>query len=140
VIQTGLNLFRIASQGGSGPFTWYKGGTGKENVFLFTAQGLQQKEVTKSKYTAESVFNLQFGHYNYFMQYVKDRKDEDGVLIAGTYLQYFLANQNNIVGDGLLTEFWKWGSDGNTCNLALRLRDKKIKYLVIDPNIGSVVI
>jgi hypothetical protein len=69
------------------------------------------------------------------MDYIADRKDEDGVLIAGTYLQYFLSNQNNIVSDGLLTEFWKRGSDENTCNLSLRLQDKKIKYLVIDPNI-----
>jgi len=139
IIQTSLNLFRIASQWGSGPFTWYKWWTGKENIFIFTAQGLQQKEIIRNRYTASDVFNLQFGHYNTFMNYVENRKDEDGVLIAGTYLQYFLKNQNNIVGDGLLTEFWKRGSDENTCNLALRLQDKKVKYLVIDPNIWSVV-
>jgi hypothetical protein len=139
LIQTSLNLFRIASQGGSGPFTWYKWWTGKENIFVFTAQGLQQKEVIRNRYTSTDVFNLQFGHYNTFMKYVENRKDEDGVLIAGTYLQYFLKNQNNIVGDGLLTEFWRRWSDENTCNLSLRLQDKKIKYLVIDPNIWSVV-
>jgi hypothetical protein len=53
------------------------------------------------------VFDVQFGNYNDFINYVKDRKDEDGVLVAGTYIQYFLNNQNNLFGDGLLTEFWK---------------------------------
>lgn len=139
IIQTGLNIFRIASQGWSWPFTWYKWWTGKENIFIFTAQWLQQKEITRNSYKANDVFNIQFGHYNPFLSYVKDRKDEDGILIAGTYLQYFLKNQNNIIWDWLLTEFWKRGSDENTCNLALRLQDKKIKYIVIDPNIWSVV-
>ncbi len=139
IFQTWLNLFRIASQWGAGPFTRYKWWTGKENIFLFTQQWLQQKEIIRNSYTSKDVFNLQFGHYNTFINYVADRKDEDGVLIAGTYLQYFLGNQNNIVGDGLLTEFWRRGSDENTCNLALRLQDKKVKYLVIDPNIWSVV-
>jgi hypothetical protein len=139
IIQTWLNLMRIASQWGSGPFTWYKWSTGKENIFLFTNQWIQQKEIQRNNYQASDVFNLQFWHYNTFIQYIKNRKDEDGVLIAGTYLQYFLQNQYNIFFDGLLTEFWKRWSDGNTCNLALRLQDKKIKYLVIDPNIWSVV-
>lgn len=139
IIQTGLNIFRIASQWWSWPFTWYKWWTGKENVFVFTAQWLQQKEITRNNYKANDVFNVQFGHYNSFINYVKDRKDKDGILIAGTYIQYFLKNQKNIIGDWLLTEFWKRGSDENTCNLALRLQDKKVKYLVIDPNIWSVV-
>ena len=59
-------------------------------------------------YNAQDVFNLQFGHYNAFINHVKERKSSDGVLIAGTYLQYFLDNQNNIYADGLLTSFWQW--------------------------------
>ena len=82
---------------------------------------------------------MQFGHYNRFIDTVRDRKDEDGVLIAGTYMQYFLDKQANLSLDGLLTEFWKWTSDENSCAASQRLIDKKIKYLVIDPNIGSVV-
>ena len=58
-------------------------------------------------YNAKDVFNAQFGHYNNFINHVKDRKNDEGVLIAGTYLQYFLGNQNNILADGLLTELWK---------------------------------
>lgn len=38
-----------------------------------------------------------------------------------------------------MTSLWQRGSDENTCNLALRLQDKNLHYLVIDPNIGSVV-
>lgn len=139
LIQTGLNMFRIASQWGSGPFTWYKWYTGKENVFVFSNQGIQQKETIDYNYTAQDVFDLQFGHYNHFLNAVKNRNDDDGILIAGTYIQYFLANQNNITSDGLLGTFRQRGSDENSCNLALRLKDKKIKYLVIDPNIWSVV-
>jgi hypothetical protein len=33
------------------------------------------------------------------MDYTKNRDDNDGVLIAGTYLQYFLDNQKNIKFD-----------------------------------------
>ena len=139
LIQTLFNLTRIASQWWSGPFVRYKWSTGKEVQFLFSAQGFWQQEVIQYNYNAQDVFNLQFGHYNAFINYVKTRKDDDGVLIAGTYLQYFLDNQNNIISDGLLTNLRQWWSDENTCNLNLRLQDKKIKYLVIDPNIWSVV-
>jgi hypothetical protein len=33
-------------------------------------------------YSQKDVFNLQFPHYNKFIEYVKDRADKDGVLIA----------------------------------------------------------
>lgn len=56
----------------------------------------------------DDVFNLQFGHYNSFINAVANRKDDEGILIAGTYLQYFLPNQHNIFSDGLLTSFWQW--------------------------------
>ncbi len=98
---------------------------------------MPQEKITSFGY--DDVFALQFGHYNTFINAVADRKDEDGVLIAGTYLQYFLSNQYNLFGDGLLTSLRQRGADGDTCRLALRLREKNIKYLVIDPNIGSVV-
>lgn len=139
LVQTIFNLFRIASQWWSWPFTWYKWWTGKESVFIFTPQWLSQQEKIQYGYKSQDVFNMQFWHYNSFINYTKDRKDEDWVLIAWTYLQYFLDNQNNIISDWLLTQFWQWWSDENTCNLTLRLQNKKIKYLVIDPNIWSVV-
>jgi hypothetical protein len=72
---------------------------------------LQQKEVTKNGYNWKDVFDLQFAHYNKFINYVENRKDEDGVLIAGTYIQYFLKNQWNINLDGMLSSFWEMGSD-----------------------------
>lgn len=139
LIQTIFNLFRMASQWWSWPFTRYKWATGKESVFIFTAQWLSQQEKIQYNYRAKDVFNIQFWHYNPFLNHITNRKDEDWVLIAGTYLQYFLENQKNIIGDGLLTTFRQRWSDENTCNLALRLQDKKVKYLVIDPNIWSVV-
>jgi hypothetical protein len=138
-VQTILNLVRIASQWWSGPFTRYKGNTAKETIFQFDQNGISQREVIRNGYRSSDVFDLQFGTYNTFLDYVYDRKDEDGVLIAGTYIQYFLRNQNYLFSDGMLSEFWRRWSEGDSCTLALRLKDKKIKYLVIDPNIGSVV-
>lgn len=137
-VQTLLNLFRISSQWGEGPFVWYKGNASREVVYELSSQWILPKEKVNNSYRASDVFNLQFGIYNDFINYVRDRKDEDGVMVAGTYIQYFLENQNNIAGDGLLTELRKWWENGNTCLLAQRLKDKKIKYLVIDPNVGSV--
>lgn len=138
-VQTILNLFRIASQGGAGPFVRYKWNTAVDTTFEFSQSGIAQRQTINNNYRAKNVFDLQFGNYNVFLDYVKDRKDEDGVLVAGTYIQYFLDNQRNLFWDGLLTEFWKRWSEGDLCTLALRLKDKKIKYLVIDPNIGTVV-
>ena len=137
-VQTLFNLIRMASQWWEWPFTWYKWSTGKEQVFTINPQGIVPQEKVSS-FGYDDVFALQFGHYNTFINAVAHRKNEDGILIAGTYLQYFLPNQYNLVGDGLLTSFWQRGAGGDTCRLALRLREKNIKYLVIDPNIGSVV-
>lgn len=100
---------------------------------------LQQKEVVKTGYGWKDVFDLQFPHYNKFIEHVKDRPDTDGVLIAGTYIQYFLRNQRNIKADGMLSRFWEQNSDGNMCKSYQRLKNNHLKYLVIDPNIGTVV-
>lgn len=100
---------------------------------------LQQKEVVKSGYGWKDVFDLQFPHYNKFINYVEDRDDTDGILIAGTYIQYFLKNQHNIKGDGMLDWFREQNSDGNLCKSYQRLKNNNLKYLVIDPNIGTVV-
>jgi hypothetical protein len=99
---------------------------------------LQQQEVVQSKYGRKNVFDLQFPHYNGFIDYVANRKNADGVLIAGTYIQYFLKNQHNLKMDGMLDRFWKETSDGNLCKSYQRLQHDNIKYLVIDPNIGTV--
>jgi hypothetical protein len=34
---------------------------------------------------------------------------------------------------------WKWTSDEDVCASYLRLTDKNLKYIVIDPNIATVV-
>jgi hypothetical protein len=60
-------------------------------------------------------------------------------LIAGTYLQYFLDNQHNLKWDGMLWWFREQTSDNNDCKSYKRLQNSNIKYLVIDPNIWTVV-
>jgi hypothetical protein len=99
---------------------------------------LEAKTKTKYGYTMKEVFNLQFPQYNPIINALKNRKNEDGIVIAGTYIQYFLANQWNLQGDGMLTEFWVKASDGNLCKTYRRLKNDNIKYLIIDPNIGTV--
>jgi len=136
IIQFGFNFIRISSQGGGGPFLRYKMNNGKG---LDISTSLEQKEIVKVGYGQQDVFDLQFPHYNKFINYVKNRKNTDGVLIAGTYMQYFLDNQHNIKGDGMLDWFWEQNSDGNLCKSYQRLQGSNLKYLVIDPNIGTVV-
>ena len=130
-----LNFFRISSQGASGPFLWYKGNVGTATV---VSENLEGRERVQYGYTATDVFNLQFPQYNAIINALKDRNDEDGVVIAGTYLQYFLHNQRNLQMDGLLTTFWVDASDGDICKTYRRIKEHNTKYLVIDPNIGSV--
>lgn len=140
IIQTCFNLVRMSSQWGSWPFVWYKWHVWRDTAFLFDAQwAFGQQEIMNYNYNAKSVFDVQFGHYNPFLDYVADRENEHGVLIAWTYLQYFLQNQYYITSDGLLTKLWQRGSDNNICALDLRLENQNISYIVIDPNIWSVV-
>jgi hypothetical protein len=134
LVQLVLNFFRISSQGANGPFVRYKGNMGTETQFTDT---LETKQKT-AFYTAKDVFNLQFPQYNPIITLLKDRANGEGIIIAGTYLQYFLDNQWNLQGDGLLTNFRVKASDGNLCKAYWRLKNDHIKYLVIDPNIGTV--
>jgi len=118
-----------------GAFVWYKGNVGEETLFTDT---LTMKKQIAYGYTMKKVFDLQFPQYNPIITALKNRSDEDGVTVAGTYIQYFLHNQRNMKWDGMLTEFWKQASDGNLCKTYTRLRDDNTKYLIIDPNIGTV--
>lgn len=79
LVQFVLNFARISSQGGGGPFMWYKmtNGTATE-----ITTDLQQKQTVKAGYGRKDVFDLQFPHYNKFIDYVAKRSDTDGVLIA----------------------------------------------------------
>jgi len=103
-----------------------------------TDEQLQTTQVQKIGYSSEDVFALQFPHYTSVLRVINARPQDAGVIIAGTYMQYFIDNQRNVFADGFLTEFWKNASDNNVCNTYARLRDKKIQYIVIDPNIASV--
>jgi len=136
IVQMFFNLIRISSQGASWPFLWFKQSVG--NISEVT-NDLRIQSNTKIWYSQKDVFDLQFPHYNKFIEYSKDRDDKDGVLIAGTYLQYFLHNQKNIKFDGMLGWFWEQWSDEDTCKTYHRLRSENLKYLVIDPNIATVV-
>jgi hypothetical protein len=57
---------------------------------------LQQTQTLKIGYARQDVFDMQFPHYNKFINYVQDRDPADGVSINGTYLQYFLHEQRNV--------------------------------------------
>jgi len=131
-----FNFARISSQGAWWPFVRYKMNTWKITEI---SKDLQSQQVLKYGYNAEDVLNLQFPHYNKFIEHTKDRPEEDGVLIAGTYMQYFLDVQNNLVSDGMLGKFWKLTSDNDSCKSYHRIKNENIKYLVIDPNIWTVV-
>jgi len=135
IVQLVLNFVRISSQWWGGPFERYKMGYGKT---VEISDQLQQNSIDQSNYGWKDVFDLQFPHYNKLIDAIKDRPNSDGVLIAGTYIQYFLQNQHNIKFDGMLDWFWTETSDDNSCKSYQRLQESHIKYMVIDPNIGTV--
>ena len=136
LVQFFYNFIRIASQWSSGPFLWFKQSVWQEQVI---SDNLWSTTELKVLYSQKDVFDLQFPQYNRFIEYVKDRKDEDWVLIAWTYLQYFLDNQKNLKLDWDLSWFWEQWSDWDICKMYQRLRKWNIKYLVIDPNVASIV-
>lgn len=131
-VQWFMNAMRIASQGAGGPFVWYK-----QSVWQTIEYNNQlvPEQWFKLWYGRKDVFDLQFPHYNKFIEHVKERPNDDGVHIEWTYLQYFLHNQYNIGGMDLAYLL----SDGDTCKGYLRIVDKGKKRLVIDPNVLSVV-
>ena len=136
LIQFFYNFIRIASQWSTWPFLWFKQSVWNIQVYN---NDLSSETTTKIWYSQKDVFDLQFPQYNQFIEYVKNRADNDWVLIAWTYLQYFLDNQKNLKMDGGLDWFREQWSDWNTCKMYQRLRNANIKYLVIDPNIASIV-
>jgi len=136
IIQFVLNFIRISSQWASWPFIRYQMNNWKEITFN---DNLQQAQTVKIWYKQKDVFDLQFPHYNKFIEATKNRKNSEWVLIAWTYLQYFLDNQHNILADGMLNTFRELTSDNNSCKSYRRIKNKKLEYLVIDPNIWTVV-
>ncbi len=135
-LQLIFNVIRISSQWWSWAFMWYKSNTWIENQFN---EQLQQVKIKKSNFWKNDVFNLQFPHYNKFIQAMNQSSSEEGALIAWTYARYFVQDQTNVKYDQFLTWMWKMTSDADECNSYLRLKDQNKKYIVIDPNIGTVV-
>ncbi len=135
-IQMTLNLVRLASQGGGGAFIRYKTNYGIQQALTET---LQSANTPKGNFVSQDVFNLQFPHYNKIIRLANERTEDQGVFIAGTYLRYFIENQRHVMDDNFLGWLREMGSDDDTCNTYLRLKDNHITYMVIDPNIGTVV-
>lgn len=138
--QLHLNMMRISTQGGGGAFMRYKTNYGIDQSVTVTPQGqITPINTPTGRYSADHIFNLQFPHYNKFLRLVNNRKEGEGAFIAGTYARYFINNQTNIIADQFLSELRQRFSDNNVCRSYLRLQDKGLKYIAIDPNIGTVV-
>lgn len=135
-MQQVMNFLRIASQGGGEPFIRYKQSTGKERIINDSFQALEEKIFP---YTADKIYDLQFGFYDPIIKHIDQRGDDESVVIAGTYMQYFLHNQRNIYFDTRLGMLANLSSDENVCKTYQRFKQKKLKYLVLDQNIWTVV-
>lgn len=95
--------------------------------------------VNISPFTKEEAFDMQFWHYRPFVDAMNTRESNEGAVIAGTYTRYFIQDQKFIHYDQFLTWFQKYISDNDVCKTYLRMKDKSIKYIALDPNIGTVV-
>ena len=134
-IQIILNFVRIASQWANSVFVWYKWNVGRIQV---VDDNLQPNNRIKVWYWWKNIFDLQFPQYNPIINALANRDNNDWVIIAWTYIQYFLWNQWNLKWDWMLSEFWKKSSDWNLCKLYRRLKKDNTRYLIIDPNIWTV--
>ena len=135
LMQWVLNASRIASQASSGPFWWYKTNVGERQEIT---KDLEFANTKVYNFNSEDVFGLQFGQYQPFLNAVKWRADNEWILIAWTYIQYFLDNWNNIISDNMLNHLWEQVSDFNSCRWYQRLKNENVKYIIIDPNIWTV--
>ena len=134
-----FNFLRINSQWAFSIFVWYKWNEGKQQVISVNDNWeFNIKQKTKYWYSWKLAFNTQFAHYNPIINALANRKNEDWIIIAGTYIQYFLWNQWNIKSDWMLDNFRKKTSDWDLCKTYRRLRDDNTRYLIIDPNIWTV--
>ena len=134
-IQILFNFLRISSQWANSVFVRYKWNVGREQII---SEELQPANKVKYWYNRKSIFDLQFPQYNPIIHALADREDKDWVIIAWTYIQYFLWNQRNIKWDWMLSDFWKKTSDWDLCKIYWRLKKDNVRYLIVDPNIGTV--
>ena len=134
-IQLLYNFMRISSQWANSVFVWYKWNVGTKQIIN---ENLQTESKVKYWYWWKDIFDLQFPQYNPIIHALSDRNNEDGVIVAWTYIQYFLWNQRNIKSDWMLSNFWLKTSDWDLCKTYRRLKNDKTRYLIIDPNIWTV--
>ena len=134
-VQLIFNFLRISSQWANSVFVWYKW-----NVWMVQTidDNLEAVNKTKIWYVRKNIFNLQFPQYNPIINALANRDNQDWVIVAWTYIQYFLWNQWNIKSDWMLSEFWKKTSDWDLCKTYWRIKWDNTRYLIIDPNIGTV--
>ena len=135
-IQILFNFLRISSQWANSVFVWYKWNVGREQVVDDNLQ--TNYKIKKLTYNWNNIFNLQFPQYNPIINALANRTNEDWVIVAWTYIQYFLWNQWNIKSDWMLSSFWKKTSDWDLCKTYRRLKNDNTRYLIIDPNIWTV--
>lgn len=137
LFQLALNFIRISSQWWAWPFVQYKFSNGQ---VVNVDDNLQQTIKNKFPYRWNDVYNLQFPHYNKILDKINETSKLDNVdLIAGTYAQYWIKDQTQIYWDWLLWWLWVKLSDRDVCKSYLRLKNEKFRYLIIDPNIISIV-
>lgn len=141
-IQIIFNYLRIASQWASSVFVWYKWNVGIQQIVDDNLKSIDDKwnQLTKVKYWYwwKNIFDLQFPQYNSIINALANRKKDEWVIIAWTYIQYFLGNQWNIKWDWMLNTFRKNSSDWDLCKTYRRLKNDNTRYLIIDPNIWTV--
>ncbi len=141
-LQIIFNFLRISSQWANSAFVWYKWNVGLQQIIDEDLSSYNEnwEPIVKKVYNYgwKDIFNLQFSQYNPIIHALADRKNEDWVIIAWTYIQYFLWNQWNIKSDSMLLNFWRNTSDWDLCKTYRRLKNENTRYLIIDPNIGTV--
>ena len=134
-VQILFNFLRISSQWANSVFVWYKWNVWRVQIMN---ENLEYDTKVKYWYVRKNIFDLQFPQYNPIINALADRDDKDWVIIAWTYIQYFLWNQWNIKSDWMLSDFWKKTSDWDLCKTYWRLKNDNTRYLIIDPNIWTV--
>ena len=134
-VQILFNFLRISSQWANSVFVWYKWNVWRVQIMN---ENLEYDTKVKYWYVRKNIFDLQFPQYNPIINALSDRDDKDWVIIAWTYIQYFLWNQWNIKSDWMLSDFWKKTSDWDLCKTYWRLKNDNTRYLIIDPNIWTV--
>lgn len=136
VFQVLPNMLRVVSLWSNAIGDAYKTNTLYQSQI--TDSGTRQL-VKTTPFTKTEAFDLQFWHYRPFINTMSIREEGEWAVIAWTYARYFINNQEDIRYDQFLTWFQKHISDNDVCKSYLRMKDKDIKYIALDPNIGTVV-